>query len=102
MDGAVWTTPRGAGAAGYGAAAIALYPDKDAITTLSAVSNPKLSNDFIAQYHGPFTKVTGVVKWQKGGAQNEVTYKDVPRGEPLDPTGDVSKGKPLGPTSAPE
>jgi len=101
MDGAVWTTPRGAGAAGYGAAAIALYPDKDAIKTLRAVSNPKLSNDFIAQYHGPFTKVTGVVKWQKLGAQNEVTYKDIPRGEPLDPTRDVPRGEPLGPTNGP-
>jgi streptogramin lyase len=102
LDGAVWTTPRGAGGAGYGAAAFALYPDKDAIKTLRATSNPKLSNDFIAVYHGPFTKVTGVVKWQKTGAQNQVSYKDIPRGEPLGPTSDAPRGEPLGPTSAPE
>jgi streptogramin lyase len=102
LDGAVWTAPRGAGGSGYGAAATAFYPDKDAIRTLRALPNPKLSNDYAARYHGAFSKITGVVKWQKEGAQNQVDYQDVPKGLPIGPNDAVPQGLAPGPTTAPE
>lgn len=79
-DGAVWYGPRMAAGNGYGGAAVALYPDKDAIKTLRAVPSPKLSN--FATYRGPFTKVTGTVKLSKHGAQNKVDYEDRSVGRP--------------------
>lgn len=101
QSGAVWTTPRSAGSGGYGAAAIALYPDKDAMTTLRAQANPKLTNNHIAQYRGPFTRITGTVKWQKPEPQNQVDYKEIPRGEPLDTSGKSTRaGKGNGAGSA--
>ena len=75
-DGSIWFAPREAGVYGYGSCASVLYPDKDAIKTLRAIPGPHMSNNYIAQYHGPFTKVTGVVKFSKEGAQNpEVAYE---------------------------
>lgn len=81
-DGVVWYCPRRAGGSGYGGGATALYPDKDAITTLRAMPSPKLSNSYIANYKGPFTKVTGAVKLSKHGAQNEVDYENKTVGKP--------------------
>jgi streptogramin lyase len=81
-DGAVWYAPRRAGGSGYGGAATALYPDKDAIETLRAVPSPRLSNSYIANYRGPFRKVTGTVKLSESGAQNQVDYENKTAGKP--------------------
>ena len=61
-----------------------LYPDKDAIKTLRAIPSPKLSNNLISRYRGPYTKVTGVVKRTKAGARNEVSYADKTVGAPVE------------------
>lgn len=75
-DGSIWYGSREAGVYGYGTCATVLYPDKDAIKTLRAIPGPDLSNNYISKYHGPFTKVTGVTKYSKEGAQNpEVSYE---------------------------
>lgn len=81
-DGAVWYAPRAAGRTGYGGAATVLYPDKDAIKTLRAIPSPQLSNSYIANYDGPFTKVTGAVKLSESGAQNQVDYENKTVGRP--------------------
>lgn len=82
-DGSVWYAPRTAGNAGYGSAAVVLYPDKDTIKTLRAIPGPNLSNNHISKYKGPFTPVTGVVKTTKPGAQNAkvVAYNDLTVGK---------------------
>jgi virginiamycin B lyase len=75
-DGAIWYAPRSAGSDGYGGAASVLYPDKDAISTLKAIPGRGMSNNYIAGYRGPFTKVTGAIKLSKHGAKNRVDYAD--------------------------
>jgi len=82
-DGSVWYAPRYASFYGYGGAAVVLHPDKDAIKTLRAIPSPKLSNYYIGQYKGPFTKVEGVIKWQDSEPQNQVDYKDKTVGSPI-------------------
>ena len=71
-EGAVWYAPRNAGAGklNYGGAAAVLYPDMDAITTLGAYYADNSSANHVMKYHGPGTKVTGVVKNTKKGSQN--------------------------------
>jgi len=83
LGGAIWYAPRWAASNGYGGTASVLYPDKDAITTLRAIPSPKLSNNHIVKYKGPFTKVTGVVKQSKHGAKNRVDYQDKTVGSPV-------------------
>jgi virginiamycin B lyase len=78
-DGAIWYAPRQAASYGYGGAAVVLYPDKDAITTLKAIPGKGMSNNYIADYRGPFTKVMGVTKYSKRGAKNQVAYADADR-----------------------
>ncbi len=75
-DGAIWYTPRSAAGGGYGGAACVLYPDKDAITTLKAIHARGMSSNHIAEYRGPFTRVTGATKLSKHGAKNQVDYAD--------------------------
>jgi virginiamycin B lyase len=81
-DGAIWFAPRSASRHGYGAAAVVLYPDKDAIHTLLAIPDPSMSNNHVSNYRGPFTRVTGAVKLSKHGAQNQVDYDDRSTGRP--------------------
>ena len=83
LGGAIWYAPRWAANNGYGGTASVLYPDKDAIKTLRAVPSPKLSNNHISRYKGPFTKVTGEIKLTKEGAKNKVDYTDKTVGSPV-------------------
>ena len=69
-DGAIWYPAREAGVFGAGGLVGVLYPDKDAIKTLGAYYWPGSTSDNIARYHGPFTKVTGAMRYSKDGAQN--------------------------------
>ena len=82
--GSIWFAPRVAANNGYGGTASVLYPDKDAIRTLRAIPSTKLSNNLIARYRGPYTKVKGVLKLTKEGAQNEVSYPDKTVGAPVE------------------
>jgi len=82
--GSIWFSPRYASGQGYGGTAAVLYPDKDAITTLRAIPSTKLSNNHIARYKGPFTKVSGATKPTKPGARNQVAYADKSVGAPTD------------------
>lgn len=83
-DGSIWFAPRVASNNGYGGTASVLYPDKDAITTLRAIPSTRLSNNHVAHYRGPYTKVRGVVKRTKPGARNSVSYPDRTVGAPLE------------------
>jgi len=82
--GSIWFAPRVASNNGYGGTASVLYPDKDAITTLRAIPSPRLSNNHIARYRGPYTKVAGVVKRTRPGTQNTVSYPDRTVGAPVE------------------
>ena len=86
--GSIWFAPRVAAGNGYGGTASVLYPDKDAIRTLRAIPSPKLSNNHIARYKGPYTKVKGVVKLTENRVQNEVAYPDRTVGAPVQSAGE--------------
>jgi hypothetical protein len=75
-EGTVWFAERAAGqTAGYGAVAVALYPDKDRIKTFAARYSEKSDHGhLIYNYHGPDAKVTGTVRTFSSAPQNPGAY----------------------------
>ena len=72
---AVWFGMRNAGHSdGYGGTLVALYPDKDKITTYAARYSDKSVHSHIRRYQGPMTKVTGATKLSPGEPQNPGAY----------------------------
>jgi streptogramin lyase len=75
-EGVVWFMYRNAGKfAGYGATSVALYPDKDKITTLAAYHHEDSGDYLSSKYRGPKSpKVTGTNK-AAFAARNAVEYE---------------------------
>ncbi len=75
-EGTVWFAERSAGqTAGYGAVAVALYPDKDRITTFAARYSAKSNHGrTIYVYQGPDAPLSGKVKLSPAAPQNPGAY----------------------------
>jgi len=75
-EGTVWFAERGAGqTSGYGAVAVALYPDKDQIKTFAARYSEKSNHGrTVYAYHGPDATMTGTVKLSSATPQNPGAY----------------------------
>jgi virginiamycin B lyase len=75
-EGTVWFAERAAGqTGGYGAVAVALYPDKDRIKTFAARYSAKSNHGrLVYRYQGPDAKVAGTVKNSPAAPQNPGAY----------------------------
>ncbi len=73
---AIWFAMRNAGhSGGYGGTAVALYPDKDKITTYAGKYSDKSVHSIARMnYKGPMTKVTGALKYIAPRPQNPDAY----------------------------
>lgn len=77
-DGAVWHALRNAGhSGGYGGTAVALYPDKDKITTYAATYSENSNHSRLLRYDGSLTKVTGEIKYSPAEPQNPGAYNEM-------------------------
>ncbi|NQV85692.1 MAG: hypothetical protein HQ492_01270 [Woeseiaceae bacterium] len=75
-EGVVWFVYRNAGKfAGYGGTSVALYPDKDKMTTLAAYHHENSGDSLSSKYKGPKSpKVTGTNKFTFA-SRNSVEYE---------------------------
>lgn len=90
---AIWFGMRNAGhSGGYGGTAVALYPDKDKITTYAARYSDQSVHSLIRKYKGPITKVTGAVKLSPGAPQNPGAYAKLVGGEDSELSGTLPGG----------
>jgi virginiamycin B lyase len=79
-EGTVWHGMRNAGhSGGYGATAVALYPDKDKIKTYAATYGAASVHSNLLKYDGPLTKVTGATKLSPIEPQNPGAYDEMLR-----------------------
>ncbi|MCB2109164.1 MAG: hypothetical protein KDE14_15745 [Rhodobacteraceae bacterium] len=71
----IWFAMRNAGhSSDYGGTAVALYPDKDKITTYAAAYSDKSVHGHLRRYKGPATPITGTVTFVSPMPQNPYEY----------------------------
>jgi hypothetical protein len=90
-EGTVWHALRNAGhSAGYVGTAVALYPDKDKITTYAATYSEQSNHSRLLRYDGPPTKVTGTAKFSPAEPRNPGAYNEMLRSIGIEPADDVA------------
>lgn len=89
-EGTVWHGMRNAGhSGGYGATAVALYPDKDKIKSYAATYGAESVHSNLLKYDGPPTKVTGATKLSPVAPRNPGAYNEMLRSIGIEPIEDA-------------
>ena len=89
-EGTVWHALRNAGfSEGYGGTLVALYPDKDRITSYAAKYAWDSNYSMLLKYDGPMTKVTGATKFSPAKSQNPGAFAEMLRAHGIEPAHDI-------------